>query len=129
MDDKTMELFQQGKYLKGLKQYIEVAAEETPTARQFSETLPPNESPTPNNHMSQTRGRNSQMVQQQRTRGISSQQTHQQRIVPNQHSLTPSHKRITKESIIKFDRNSSAGSVALALFMIIILLFVFFYTL
>lgn len=129
MDDKMTELFQQGKYLKGLKRYIEVAAEETHTTQHFSETLPPNENQTLVKNTSQASGRNSHMNQQSTVSANRPALQQRHTLHQQSHSLAPSKRKITKESIIKYDRNSSAGSVALALLLIIILSVVFFSTL
>lgn len=131
MDNKSMELLQQGKYFKALKNYVEVAAEESTQMTHYSDALPPAEgmqhqqSPRNSRQVSQ---RSSSLGTKSGNQGLLNPQTSLER-QRHVHSMGPKRQRITKESIIKIDRNSSAGSVGLALIMIIVLLIIFFATL
>lgn len=122
MDEKMMALFQEGKYFKGIKRYLEIAASESVQLNQVSDNIPSIENQPLRNQMSQKSGRNSQMIQQS-PKGSTGQRAPQSQGF--QQSVRPTHQRITKESIIKYDRNSSAGSVALALLLVIILSIIF----
>lgn len=128
MDNKSMELLQQGKYLKALKNYVEVAADESIQTNQFSGQLPPGESLNQPGQRLQSGGQKVAHQAQQHQPQRSSQKRGSQSM-QQMKSMGPTRPRISKESIIKIDHNSSAGAVGSAILLIVVLSIIFFATL
>lgn len=150
MDEKTMDLFKQGKYFGAVKNYVDVITEEANNMQHVADPLFQQEQAEMSHHSSprNTGGRNLNAGIQQRGKIHSINQgrtshtsltahqnsrIHHKKTAKRKHqelkSLRPHHRPITKESIIKFERNSSVGSVSFALLMIVVLLVIFIFTL
>lgn len=150
MDQKTLDLVKQGKYLGAVKNYVEVVTEEANNMQHLADPLFQQEQTEIPHHSSprNTGGRNVNRVQHHAPKSLqmqTGQSTHSSPNLQQRHqfhhkkvnnhkqhpikSLRPHNRPITKESIIKVERNSSVGSVAFSLMMMVVLLVVFVLTL
>ena len=145
-----MDLFKQGKYFGAVKNYVDVITEEANNMQHLADPLFQQEQTEIPQHNGQrnTGGRNlnAGIQQGRKTHAINQGQPSRKSLTPHQESrihhkktakrkhqelksLRPHHRPITKDSIIKFERNSSVGSVSFALLMIVVLLVIFISTL